>query len=187
MCSLCGERPSLPSRQVGINGPRLAKAVSQVFFSSTSETAAAVETHRSRVLTDWYSGLLPVRNFIDTPAALMVLPISSSNKRCHGPIWILPSGGDHGAALSGQPIVDYRTPHVFVTNNLTGWPQWSPNGTMLALNTTNNRAGSGYPARAPFLLVAHFLRERARLRQRDRQHRRDRGRRRVLRRERTSR
>jgi len=86
----------------------------------------------------------------------MVLPISSSNKRCHGPIWILPSSGDHGAALSGQPIVDYRTPHVFVTNNLTGWPQWSPDGTMLALNTTNNRAGSGYPAHAPFLLVAHF-------------------------------
>jgi hypothetical protein len=45
---------------------------------------------------------------------------------------------------------------VFVTNNLTGWPQWSPNGTMLALNTTNNRAGRGYPAHAPFLLVAHF-------------------------------
>ena len=61
-----------------------------------------------------------------------------------------------GATLSGQPIVDYQVPHVFVTNNLTGWPQWSPDGTMLALNTTNNRPGSGYPAHAPFLLVAHF-------------------------------
>ena len=116
----------------------------------------ALWSNRTMHLTDWYSGLLPVRDFIDAPAALMVLPISSSNKRCHGPIWILPSSGDHGAALSGQPIVDYRTPHVFVTNNLTGWPQWSPDGTMLALNTTNNRAGSGYPAHAPFLLVAHF-------------------------------
>ncbi len=116
----------------------------------------ALWSNRTMHLTDWYSGLLPVRDFIDAPAALMVLPISSSNKRCHGPIWILPSSGDHGAALSGQPIVDYRTPHVFVTNNLTGWPQWSPDGTMLALNTTNNRAGPGYPAYAPFLLVAHF-------------------------------
>ena len=80
-------------------------------------------------LTDWYSGLLPVRDFIDAPAALMVLPISSSNKRCHGPIWILPSSGDHGAALSGQPIVDYRTPHVFVTNNLTGRALAAPSST----------------------------------------------------------
>ena len=28
--------------------------------------------------------------------------------------------------------------------------------TMLALNTTNNEPGSGYPAHAPFLLIAHF-------------------------------
>ncbi len=116
----------------------------------------ALWSNRTMHLTDWYSGLLPLRDFIDTPAALTVLPVSSSNKRCHGPIWILPSGGDHGGDLSGQPIVDYRTRHVFVTNNLTGWPQWSPGGTMLALNTTNNRAGSGYPAHARFLLVAHF-------------------------------
>jgi hypothetical protein len=107
-------------------------------------------------MTDWYGGLLPVRDFIDTPAALMSLSLSSSNKRCHGPIWVLPASGDHGGALAGQPIVDYRVPHVFVTNNLTGWPQWSPDGTMIALNTTNSRAGSGYPAHAPFLLVAHF-------------------------------
>ena len=74
--------------------------------------------------------LLPVRDFIDTPAALMSLGLSSSNKRCRGPIWVLPSSGDHRTALLGEPIVDYRVPHVFVTNNLTGWPQWSPNGTM---------------------------------------------------------
>ena len=116
----------------------------------------ALWSNRTMHMVDWYSGLLPVRDFIDTPAALMSLSLSSSNKRCHGPIWVLPSSGDHGAALVGQPIVDYRVPHVFVTNNLTGWPQWSPNGTMLALNTTNNRAGPGYPAHAPFLLVAHF-------------------------------
>jgi hypothetical protein len=116
----------------------------------------ALWSNRTMHITDWYSGLLPVRDFIDTPAALMSLSLSSSNKRCHGPIWLLPSSGDQGGALVGQPIVDYRVPHVFVTNNLTGWPQWSPNGTMLALNTTNNRSGAGYPAHAPFLLVAHL-------------------------------
>jgi hypothetical protein len=116
----------------------------------------ALWSNRTMHLTDWYSGLLPVRDFIDTPASLMILGVSSSNKRCHGPIWLLPSSGDHGATLSGQPIVDYRVRHVFVTNNLTGWPQWSRSGTMLALNTTNNRPGPGYPAHAPFLLVAHF-------------------------------
>ncbi len=116
----------------------------------------ALWSNRTMHMTDWFAGLPQVRDFIDTPAALMSLSLSSSNKRCHGPIWILPSSGDRGGTLSGQPIVDYSVPHVFVTNNLTGWPQWSPNGMMLALNTTNNTAGSGYPAHAPFLLVAHF-------------------------------
>ena len=116
----------------------------------------ALWSNRTMHMTDWYGGLLPVRGFIDEPASLIALSISSSNKRCHGPIWVLPASGDRGARVAGQPIVDYATPHVFVTNNLTGWPQWSPNGTMLALNTTNNRPGGAYPAHAPFLLVAHF-------------------------------
>jgi hypothetical protein len=116
----------------------------------------ALWSNRTMHMTDWLSGLMPVRGFIDTPGALQALSISSSNKRCHGPIWVLPSSGDLGGQRLGQPIVDYRVPHVFVTNNLTGWPQWSPNGTMLALNTTNNAPGSGYPAHAPFLLIAHF-------------------------------
>jgi hypothetical protein len=116
----------------------------------------ALWSNRTMHMTDWYGGLLPVRDFIDTPAALMGLGLNSSNKRCHGPIWVLPSSGDQGGAVAGQPIVDYKVPHVFVTNNLTGWPQWSPDGTMLALNTTNNEPGPGYPAHAPFLLVAHF-------------------------------
>lgn len=116
----------------------------------------ALWSNRTMHMTDWYSGLLPVRDFIDTPASLMSLALSSSNKRSHGPIWVLPSSGDRGGTLAGEPIVDYRVAHVFVTNNLTGWPQWSPDGTMLALNATNNLPGPGYPAHAPFLLVAHF-------------------------------
>ncbi len=116
----------------------------------------AMWSNRTMHMTDWLGGLMPVRDFINAPASLLALGISSSNKRCHGPIWVMPGTGDAGGALLGQPIVDYRVPHVFVTNNLVGWPQWSPDSTMLALNTTNNLPGAGYPAHAPFLLVAHF-------------------------------
>jgi hypothetical protein len=116
----------------------------------------ALWSNRTMHMTDWFGGLLPVRDFIDTPAALMGLGLSSSNKRCHGPVWVLPASGDRGGALAGQPIVDDPAPHVFVTNNLTGWPQWSPDGTKLALNTTNNAPGPGYPSHAPFLLIARF-------------------------------
>lgn len=116
----------------------------------------ALWSNRTMHMTDWYGGLVPVRDFIDVPSALLSLGISSSNKRCHGPIWILPSSGDDGGTLAGQPIVYHPQPDVFVTNNLVGWPQWSPDGTMLALNTTNTTAGSSYPAHAPYLLVTHF-------------------------------
>lgn len=116
----------------------------------------ALWSNRTMHMTDWYGGLLPVRDFIDVPSALLSLGISSSNKRCHGPIWIMPSDGDRGGTLAGQPIVYHPEPDVFVTNNLVGWPQWSPDGTMLALNTTNNGPGGSYPAHAPYLLVAHF-------------------------------
>jgi hypothetical protein len=116
----------------------------------------ALWSNRTMHLTDWYGGLVPVRDFIDVPSALLGLGISSSNKRCHGPMWILPADGDRGGRLAGQPIVYDQVPHIFVTNNLVGWPQWSPDSTMLALNTTDNEAGSGYPAHAPFLLVAHL-------------------------------
>jgi hypothetical protein len=116
----------------------------------------ALWSNRTMHFTDWFAGLLPVRDFIDAPAAAMASAAIGANKRCHGPMWVLPASGDQGGALAGEPIVDYRVPHIFVTNNLVGWPQWSPNGTMLALNTTNNKPGTGYPPHAPFLLVAHF-------------------------------
>lgn len=116
----------------------------------------ALWSNRTMHLTDWYGGLLPVRDFIDVPSSLLALGISSSNKRCHGPIWIMPASGDRGGTLAGQPIVYHPAPNILVTNNLTGWPQWSPDGTMLALNTTNTDAGNTYPAHAPYLLVARF-------------------------------
>ena len=116
----------------------------------------ALWSNRTMHMTDWLGGLMPVRDFIDAPSALLALGLSSSNKRCHGPMWILPGTGDQGGALLGQPIVYDEVPHVFVTNNLVGAAQWSPDGTKLALNTTNGAHGTGYPRHAPFLLVAHF-------------------------------
>jgi hypothetical protein len=116
----------------------------------------ALWSNRTMHMTDWYAGLIPVRDFIDVPAALLGLNIASSNKRCHGPIRVLPADGDRGGTLAGQPIIYDKVPHVFATNNLVGWPQWSPDGTMLALNTTNEEGAANYPAHAPFLLVAHF-------------------------------
>jgi hypothetical protein len=73
-------------------------------------------------------------------------------------MWLLPASGDRGGTLSGQPIVSYRYPHVRVTNNLTGGPQWSPDGTMIALNT-NYTTRPYTPDRgkaAPFILVARL-------------------------------
>lgn len=118
----------------------------------------ALWSNRTMHLSDWYGGILPVRDFIFTPAALMGLTLNSSDKFCHGTTWILPASGDQGSTLAGQPIVDSRLPaNIIITNNLVGWPQWSPDGTMLALNTTDTGpTGTSYPNHAPFLLVAHF-------------------------------
>jgi hypothetical protein len=81
-----------------------------------------------------------------------------ANKMCHGPMWLLPATGDQGGTLAGQPILSYTYPDVTVTNNLTGAPQWSPDGTMLALNTNYTKQPYDPPRgrNAPFLLVAHL-------------------------------
>ncbi|MFL9875837.1 TolB family protein [Paraburkholderia megapolitana] len=112
----------------------------------------ALWSNRTMHYVDWLAGLLPVRDFIDAPASTMTAAAIGSNKECHGPMWLLPSSGDQGGTIAGQPIVYYRDPGVHVTNNLVGWSQWSPDGTMLALNTINDSTGTS----APYLLVAHF-------------------------------
>jgi hypothetical protein len=120
-------------------------------------------TGRTMHFTDWIGGLLPVRDFIGGPLATMASGAIGANKMCHGPMWLLPSGGDQGGTLAGQPIVSYTYKNVTVTNNLTGAPQWSPDSTMIALNT--NRTEQPYdPPRgrnAPFLLVADLTSRRA--------------------------
>jgi hypothetical protein len=116
----------------------------------------ALWTNRGMHFTDWLQGLLPVRDFIGAPAAVMASGAIGANKMCHGPMWLLPSTGDQGGTLAGQPILSYDYKNVTVTNNLTGAPQWSPDGTMLALNTNLTTQPYDPPRgkQAPFLLVA---------------------------------
>jgi hypothetical protein len=111
----------------------------------------SVWSFRTMHYVDWFSGLLPVRDFLDTPAAAMAAS-TLNGAACAGPMWLLPSRGDRGGALAGEPIVDYRYPHVHVTDNLSAGSQWSPDGTMIALSTTDDATGGA----APFLLVAHL-------------------------------
>lgn len=113
-------------------------------------------TGRTMHFTDWISGLLPVRDFIRAPLSAMSAGTIGANKMCHGPMWLLPASGDQGGRLAGQPVLSYRYPNVSVTNNLTGAPQWSPDGTKIALNT-NLTTEPYVPERgknAPFILVA---------------------------------
>jgi hypothetical protein len=118
----------------------------------------ALWSGRTMHYTDWISGMLPVRDFIRAPLSVMGSGAIGANKMCHGPMWLLPSSGDNGGKLAGQPIVSYDYPDVTVTNNLTGWPQWSPDGTMLALNTNLTTEPYDPPSgkNAPFLLVANL-------------------------------
>ena len=118
----------------------------------------AMWTNRTMHYSDWLGGLLPVRDFIMGPVSTMAAQAIGGNKECHGPMWLLPATGDQGGTLAGQPIVSYRYPNVTVTNNLTGAPQWSPNGTMLALNTnlTTQPYSPKEGKNAPFILVAQL-------------------------------
>jgi hypothetical protein len=61
--------------------------------------------------------------------------------------------------VAGEPILNYDYPHVTVTNNVTGAPQWSPDGTMIALNTNFTKQPYVPEAgrNAPFLLVARLM------------------------------
>ena len=65
------------------------------------------------------------------------------DRQCDLQPWLLPAGGDDNAQLMGQPIQPYTGGDVHAANNVSGWPQWSPDGTEIALNTesyTTNRS-----------------------------------------------
>jgi hypothetical protein len=101
---------------------------------------------------DSIGGIVPVRDFIDAPASAMAAGALGGFSECMGPMWLLPAAGDDGGRLAGEPIVDYQYPGVHVVDTLAESSQWSPNGTMIALNTTDDPTGQA----APFLLVAHL-------------------------------
>jgi hypothetical protein len=107
---------------------------------------------RTMHYVDWTGGLLPVRDFIDAPESVGSAGALGGESECMGPMWLLPSTGDDGGNLAGEPIVDYRYPGVHVVDTLAERSQWSPNSTMIALNTIDDPTGQS----ARFLLVAHL-------------------------------
>lgn len=117
----------------------------------------ALWSTRTLHYVDWFGGLLPVRSFIDAPASAMSAGVLGGWDQCHGPMWLLPASGDEDGSLAGEPIVDYDEPGAHVVNNIEGWNQWSPNGTMIALTTQKDGTGSFLQEGAtPYLLVAHL-------------------------------
>lgn len=106
---------------------------------------------RTMHYTDWLGGLLPVRDFVWAPVAAMSSSIGG-NTACMGPMWLLPATGDAGATLSGQPIIEYRYKNVHVVDTLAESAQWSADGTMVALDATDDSTGRA----PPYLLVAHL-------------------------------
>jgi hypothetical protein len=112
----------------------------------------SVFSDRTMHFVDWLGGLMPVRDFIDAPMSAMSASNIGGNSECEGPMWLLPSTGDDGGKLAGQPLLDYRYPGMHVADNLDAPSQWSPNGTMIALNTMDDATGNA----APFILVAHL-------------------------------
>lgn len=112
----------------------------------------SVFSDRTMHYIDWVGGLVPIRDFINAPAAAMGAGALGGFSACMGPMWLLPSSGDHGATLAGQPIVDYRYPGVHIVDTLAESSQWSPDGTMIALHQVDDKTGKP----APFLLVAHL-------------------------------
>ena len=112
----------------------------------------SVFSDRTMHFTDWLGGLMPVRDFIDAPMSAMSASNIGGNSECEGPMWLLPSTGDHGGNLAGEPLLDYRYHGMHVADNIDAPSQWSPNGTMIALNTIDDATGNS----APFILVAHL-------------------------------
>jgi WD40-like Beta Propeller Repeat len=114
-----------------------------------------IESDRTMHRVDMLGGLLPVRGFIDAPAIgveASYFVAGPVDRQCDLQPWLFPASGDRHATLMGQPIQPYTGGDVHAANNVSGYPQWSPDGTRIALNTesfTTNRS-------ADYLLVAHL-------------------------------
>ena len=116
-------------------------------------------SNRTLHLWDWLGGLMPYRSFIDAPAVAVesgMLINTPNNLACGGPMWLLPSSGDRGGALAGEPILDYVDRNVHVTTHVSRWPMWNRQSTMLALNTNVQGAGLFSGKTPPFALIAEL-------------------------------
>jgi hypothetical protein len=121
---------------------------------SPDGSSIVVESDRTMHRTD-LTGLLPVRGFADaaaTAAAAAYFVGDNVRRQCDLQPWLLPASGDDGAALLGQPLQPYTGGDIHAANNVSGYPQWSPDGTEIALNTESYTTA----ASAPYLVVAHL-------------------------------
>jgi len=115
-----------------------------------------IESDRTMHRTDMLGGLLPVRGFIDAPEVAIYASYYVAgpvDRQCDLQPWLLPASGDDDAKLLGEPIQPYTGGDVHAANNVSGWPQWSPNGTEIALNTESYTTNLS----APYLLIAHLV------------------------------
>jgi hypothetical protein len=121
-----------------------------------------IESDRGMHRVDALGALLPVRDFIDDPESAILAgylvgaggssPDIAALRQCDLQPWLLPASGDRGGTLMGQPLLPYAGGSVHVANNVSGYPQWSPDGTTIALNTQSYVTGLS----APYLLLAHL-------------------------------
>jgi hypothetical protein len=92
---------------------------------------------RSMRRIDVLGGMLPeVHSYIDLPfmSAIVANYVSShAGFQCDLTPWLLPSSGDDGGRLLGQPLAPYSGGDSYVANNLEGDPIWSPDSTKVLL------------------------------------------------------
>jgi hypothetical protein len=120
-----------------------------------------IESDRTMHRVDMLGALMPVRDFIDAPEVAVLASYfvgGAVQRQCDLQPWLLPASGDRGANLLGQPLQPYTGGSVHGANNVSGYPQWSPDGTRIALNTESYRTNRS----APYLLVAHLISRRPR-------------------------
>lgn len=115
-----------------------------------------VESDRTMHRVDMLGALMPVRDFIDAPEVAVLASYfvgGAVQRQCDLQPWLLPASGDGGGQLLGQPLQPYSGGSVHGANNVSGYPQWSPDGTRIALNTESFTTSRS----APYLVVAHLV------------------------------
>jgi WD40-like Beta Propeller Repeat len=82
------------------------------------------------------AGLVPRRSFIDFPIsanAAIYYVGHDVGFQCDLQPWLLPSSGDRGGTLLGQPLAPYTGGKVHPQNNVPGRGAWNPKSTKVAL------------------------------------------------------